>query len=244
MSTEESVLIKLRTQRGTWLFVSLAVALLGAFTAVIGVGVLVADGFGVAERLVLGVGGSVAGFVLAIGAYLSFGVARAVPELRVAPDGFVLSHPGLLGAPLVVARNDVQEVFVAPPSAVSAANAAVQPHSWLLPDFSTPIGSSSRQWNLLIVFRQEFALADLPRRGIVAVAFIADRFSSYSGPPRGGLINGFLAEAEDPSEARRAFGPWGVLVDQPSDGALVRIGPEEARRRLKRRSGFKSHGRH
>jgi hypothetical protein len=49
---------------------------------------------------------------------------------------------------------------------------------------------------------------------------------------RGGFINGFVCEAEDASEARRVFGTWGVLVDQPSERTLARIGPEEVRRRM------------
>ena len=111
----------------------------------------------------------------------------------------------------------------------------VQPSSEILPDFSTPIGSPNRNWNLLIVFRRERALQDLLRRGLAAVAFVADRFSSYSGPSRRSVINGLVCEAEDAAGIRRAFGPWDLLVDQPSDRSLTRTGPDEARRRIHKR---------
>jgi hypothetical protein len=245
MTTSSGVIIRLRSQRATWLFVSLAVGLLGLFSLGIGIGILFADGYGVGERLVLGVGGWLAGMLLLIGAYLGLRVARAVPELRVTSEGLTLHHGGLFRRPLDVSRGEVEEVVVHDALGMRPSGFDVLASSQILPDISTPIPTEARHWNLLIVFRHGFSLGDAPRRGLGAVAFVADRSGAYSGPPRGGVINGLLCEAEDPSEAQRAFDTWGgVLVDQPSERTIARIGAEEARRRMNRRSGSRGHGRH
>lgn len=234
MTKESAVVIKLRSQRGTWVFVSLAVGSLGIFALVLGGGTLLAEGFGTSERLVLGVGGLIAGIFLLAGACLGLLVARAAPELKVASGSVTLRHSGLLRRPLVVSRKDVGEVFINEHAGTQSSGLDLRASSELLPDFSTPIGSPARRSNLLLVFHSEVVL-DVPRRGLAAIAFIADRFSGYSGPSRGAVINGFLCEAEDASAARRAFGTWGVLVEEPSQRALSRIGPDEARRRMNRR---------
>lgn len=234
MATGRAEVIEIRSQRGTWLFVGLGLGLLGVFTFILGIGAAVADGFGMAERLVFGIGGVIAGVLLTCGAYLALRMGRTVPELHVFQDGLSLHHGGLLRAPLVVTRAGVEEVVQRSATVDETPTATVCPSSELLPDFSTPIGTPGRQWNGLVILRRELVLRDV-RRGVAAAAFIADRFSGYSGPVPHSVVNGFLFEAKDPDQIRRSFESWAVLADRPSPQALMRIGAPEAGRRMKRR---------
>jgi hypothetical protein len=221
----------------------------GLFMLLLGTGALVATGFAAAERLLLGPGCIAAGVLVLVGARLSSRMARAHPQLTVETDSFVLEHAGLLSRPLVVRRDDVAEISVGdfaahggrpagqPAEAAPRGGRPGRPFSAsseLLPDISFPIGSSGRRPNVLVVMRRGFALNGIPRRGLSAVAFLVDRSGAYSGPPRGGVINGLLFATPDSDEVRRAFAPWEVLVDEPSEAALERFSPAEAQRRFKR----------
>ncbi|MGH2628521.1 MAG: hypothetical protein ACRDHY_17940 [Anaerolineales bacterium] len=213
-------------------------ALVGLFFLLLAVGVLVGTGFAAADRLVLGAGGSLAAVLLVIGALASLRMARSHPRLRVESDAFTLEHPGLLRLPLVVPRNEVTEICTGDPLAREGkregegrsgggrgSTPPIFPSSGILPNFSRPLRSSGRPPDVLVVLRDRLDLDGLPRRGLWAVAFFADRFGSYEGPARGGVIRGLVFDAERLDEVARLFAPWGVMVGEPSEAARARLAP-------------------
>jgi hypothetical protein len=224
--------IELRGQRGPWAVLTVVLALVGFFFLLLGIGVLVTRaGFGVADRLVLGAGGSVAGVLILLGASASLRMARAHPLLRIETDAFILEHPGLLRLPLVVPRSEVAEICA---GEGARTNPQPSPSSEILPNFSSPLRFSARPPNVLVVLRDRLDLDGLPRRGLWAVAFFSDRFGSYEGPPRGGVVHGLVFAAFRIDEVTRAFGRWGVLVNTPSDAALAWVSPEQMRQRFRK----------
>lgn len=230
-TADEPVVVELRSQRGVWLVFSTALGIPGLFMAGLAVGTLLSDDFGLAERI-FGVGVLILGGLLLEGARRGWGVVQASARLSIASDGFTVEHAGLLRRPLSVPRTAVEEVAVDGLADPSSQRPLVAASTEILPDFSIPIDWHTRQSNVLIVFRSGFALGDTPRRGLGAVAFAADRFSSYSGPVRNAVINGMLCEAVDAAKAAQVFADWGVLVKEPSSSALARVGVAEARRRF------------
>jgi hypothetical protein len=240
--TQASEPIELRGQRGPWAFLTVVLVLVGFFFLLLGIGVLATrGGFGAADRLVLGAGGSVAGVLILLGARASLRMARAHPLLRVETEAFILEHPGLLRLPLVVPRSEVAEICAGDflhrkdsPGEGGGANLHPSPSSEILPNFSGPLRFSARPPNVLVVLRDRLDLDGLPRRGLWAVAFFSDRFGSYEGPPRGGVVHGLVFAALRSDEVTRAFGPWGVLVDTPSDAALAWVSPEQMRQRFRK----------
>jgi len=109
----------------------------------------------------------------------------------------------------------------------------VSPSGEILPNFSNPLRTSTHVPNGLVVLRQRYDLDGLPRRSIPALAFFADRFGSYEGPSRGGVIHGVVFGAMRPDELRGAFAAWGVVVDTPSPAGLAWVSPDQLRQRFK-----------
>lgn len=179
-------------------------------------------------------------------------LGRARPCLVVKPDALVIHHPGLLREAVSIPKTDVETVCVGdfvkrrrspPDSEGNGPFRRLRTYSrWLdsggqfpqftastvLPDLSFPLyypmaGPFS---NVLIVLRRPFDLGRAPRRGL---AVLADEGSVYRGPTRGARIRGLLAAAMDIDEARRAFSPWRMTQEAPTEEMIAWVSPARPR---------------
>lgn len=249
MSAPLAARIPLQAERGTWVLYLVGLGFVAVLGLVFGIGIFFAAGFGTGERLVLGPIMTAVGFLALLGVRLCLRMVRVRPRLTVQADAFTVEHTGLFRAPLVVPRDAVAEICIAEfqahggrpqrgqrlPSKPPAGTEIVA-SSELLPDLSFPLGSSLVNPNVLVVMHDHLRLGALPRRGMFGAILLVDRSGNYTGPPRGGVVNGFLFGAFDTEQVRRAFAPWGVLVDEPSDWARQRFSVGHHRDRFKRRT--------
>lgn len=241
--SESPLRVELKSQR--WLWISMAVVgfSFGALMLFFGIGVMVAEfrSFGWIALGVLLV--STAAWGLVYGR-LALRLGRACPQLLLTPQSLVVVHPGLLRQPLVIKRSDVEAVCLGnfveyrqpPPDAAGASlwrrlrsyshwldsggTALTVMASTSLPDFSTPIGVGRQ--DVLVVFRRPYDLSTIPRRGL---GILPDESATFHGPVRGARIRGVLGRAVNLDHARRAFSPWGVVLERPTEEMLAWISP-------------------
>lgn len=241
--------IALKSQRLVWLFMTVAAFTFGGVLLVVALAAVAASPGSPAWLIFGAVVAAGAAWGL-VGGRLALRLTRARPRLVVSAEELVVEHPGLLRAPLVIRRSDVEAVclgtFVGyrhPPDRGAGSRwRRLRAYSrWLdsgdtaltveasanLPDFSNVMGGHHP--DVLVVLRRPYDLASLPRRGLGI--FLATETGPFEVPERGAKIRGLLATASDLDQARRAFSPWGVVRDTPTEEMLAWVSPSRGRQR-------------
>ena len=240
-------IVHLKSHRMSWTALGIVVLPIGAFFA-LAAPVSLAATMSWPERLGL----SALCVAVAIPSCL-FGLralrlGRARPCLVVKPDALVIHHPGLLREAVSIPKTEVETVCVGdfvkrrrppPGSEGNGPFRRLRTYSrWLdsggqfpqfsastvLPDLSFPFyfGPFS---NVLIILRRPFDLGRTPRRGLAVLT----GEDVYRGPTRGARIRGLLAAARDIDEARRAFSPWRMTQEAPTEEMIAWVSPARPR---------------
>lgn len=245
---DSSVAVELKSQRVLWTFMAILAFSFSALMFLLAVGALLDEG-GSPASLIFGVVlVAIAAWGLA-GGLVAWRLARARPRLLVSATNLVVEHQGLLRGPLVIGRNDIEAVCVGnlvkyrqPPPKTAGASPWRRLRSysrWLdsggtalavsasehLPDFSNVMGGRSP--DVLVVLRRPYDLSTTPRRWL---GIIAPEGAPFHVPIRGARIRGILGRAVQPDDARRAFSPWGVVLEHPTEEILAWVASARPRR--------------
>jgi hypothetical protein len=126
--------------------------------------------------------------------------ARREAWLEVGDGRLSLHHPVFLAADLDLA--DVTGAFYVGDASGYAHPSAVAPDLYSVME--------GKRWNLVLVFRESFFLAQVPRRTVGVFNYLSRGYACRFAPHRNYWIRGLFAVVEDPSAAAGALEGAGI----------------------------------